>query len=85
MVKGSHETQAKAFVDYITSSDGQKLWAQAGFRPVDAQVASETASQFPSLGTVYTISDLGGWKTADKELFDKQNGLLTQVYAKATG
>lgn len=85
VVKGQHETQAKAFVDYITSADGQKLWAQAGFRPVDPQVATETAGQFPTLGTVYSISDLGGWKSVDKELFDKQNGLLTQVYAKATG
>ncbi|MFD0926461.1 sulfate ABC transporter substrate-binding protein [Williamsia deligens] len=85
VVKGSNETQAKAFVDYVTSPAGQKLWAEAGFRPVDTTVASQTAGDFPSLGKVWTISDLGGWTTVDKELFDKQNGLLTQVYAKATG
>ncbi|MEH3155387.1 MAG: sulfate ABC transporter substrate-binding protein [Gordonia paraffinivorans] len=85
VVKGGKEEKAKAFVDYITSSDGQKLWAQAGFRPVDPAVASATAGDFPTLGTVYTIDQLGGWKSVDKELFDKTNGTLTQIYAKATG
>jgi len=85
VVKGSHTAEATAFVNYITSPAGQRLWAQAGFRPVDPQVASETASSFPALGKVWTISDLGGWTTVDKDLFDKNDGLLTQVYAKATG
>ncbi|MBT0567840.1 sulfate ABC transporter substrate-binding protein [Williamsia sp. CHRR-6] len=85
VVKGSHPTEAKAFVDYITSPEGQKLWAEAGFRPVDTTVAAATASSFPALGKVWTIDDLGGWTKVDKDLFDKDNGLLTKLYAKATG
>ncbi|WP_018179211.1 sulfate ABC transporter substrate-binding protein [Jongsikchunia kroppenstedtii] len=85
VVKGSHTAEATEFVNYIISPAGQKLWAQAGFRPVDPQVAAETASSFPALGKVWTINDLGGWPSVDKDLFDKNDGLLTQVYAKATG
>ncbi|MGU3293289.1 sulfate ABC transporter substrate-binding protein [Williamsia sp. M5A3_1d] len=85
VVNGSHKDQAKAFVDYVTSADAQKLWAEAGFRPVDPTVAAATATDFPTISKVWTIADLGGWTSVDTELFDKTNGQFTKIYAQATG
>ena len=42
-----HQEQAQAFVDFLYTPEGQKAWAEAGFRPVDATVAQEFAADFP--------------------------------------
>ena len=75
---------AKAFVDFVYTADGQKAVAQAGFRPVDTAVAAQFASTFPAPAKLWTIADLGGWKSVDKSLFDKENGLIAKIYDSAT-
>ena len=40
--------KAKAFNDFLFTPEAQKLWAQAGFRPVDPTVAKEFAADFPA-------------------------------------
>ncbi|QKT09192.1 sulfate ABC transporter substrate-binding protein [Gordonia sp. X0973] len=51
---------AKAFVDFLFTDQGQRLWAQAGFRPVVEPVVSETADQFPGrIDRLWTIAELG--------------------------
>ncbi len=61
------------------------MWAEAGFRPVDPAVLAEFADKFPAPEKLWTIDDLGGWSTVDKELFDKENGSITKIYKQATG
>ncbi|EAP97729.1 putative transporter [Janibacter sp. HTCC2649] len=61
-----------------------KLWAQAGFRPVDPTVAAEFAKDFPAPTKLWTIDDLGGWKTVDGTLFQKDTGSIAVIYDKAT-
>jgi len=34
---------------------------------------------------LWTIDDLGGWSTADPQLFDKNTGSITKIYQEATG
>ncbi|WP_320671520.1 sulfate ABC transporter substrate-binding protein [Patulibacter defluvii] len=80
-----HPEQAKAFLDFNFSPEGQKLWAEAGFRPVDETVAKEYASKFPAPDKLWTIDDLGGWKTVDPKLFDPDNGSIAKIYDAATG
>ena len=65
--------------------EGQKLWAQAGFRPVDPKVAADFAADFPMPQKLWTIDDLGGWSQVDPALFDKDNGTITKIYKQATG
>jgi sulfate/thiosulfate-binding protein len=85
VVKSSkHPQQAKAFVDFLYTPAGQKGWAQAGFRPVDATVAKEFAGDFPAPKKLYTIDDLGGWSKVNDELFDPDNGTVAKIYDKAT-
>lgn len=75
---------ATAFRDYLFTAPAQRLWAKAGFRPVDPTVASEFATSFPQPAKLWTIADLGGWKTVDSTLFKKKTGSIAVIYDKAT-
>lgn len=76
--------KAKAFNDFLYTTEGQRLWAEAGFRPVDPGVANEFAEQFPAPAKLWTIADLGGWSKVDRELFAKDVGAIAVVYDNAT-
>jgi sulfate/thiosulfate transport system substrate-binding protein len=81
----AHLDKANALKNFLYTPQGQKIWAQAGFRPVDPAVAAEFATDFPAPQRLWTIADLGGWSTVDPALFDKDTGAITTLYKKATG
>ena len=70
-------TPAKAFVSYLLSPAGQKVWGQQGYRPVLASVAKEF--NFPKPKTLFTIDHLGGWKALNTKFFDPQTGVVAHV------
>jgi sulfate transport system substrate-binding protein len=80
-----HLDAATAFKNFQYTAAAQKLWAQAGFRPVDPAVAADFRSQYPVPAKLWTTADLGGWTTADPQLFDKSTGSITKIYMRATG
>lgn len=80
-----HLEQARAFVNFQFTPEAQKLWAEAGFRPVDPGVLAEFAAKFPAPQKLWTIEDLGGWGAVDASLFDKDHGSITKIYKQATG
>jgi sulfate/thiosulfate transport system substrate-binding protein len=82
---GQHEAKATALKNFLYTADGQKAWAEAGFRPVDPAVLAQFADQFPAPQKLWTIADLGGWKSVDTSLFDKTNGKISTIYTRATG
>jgi sulfate/thiosulfate-binding protein len=79
-----HKEQAQAFVDFQYTPEGQKAWAEAGFRPVDQTVAQEFAGDFPAPKKLWTIDDLGGWGKVNDELFEPDTGSVAKIYDKAT-
>jgi sulfate transport system substrate-binding protein len=79
-----HKAQAQAFVDFLYTPEGQRAWAQAGFRPVDQTVAQEFAKDFPTPKKLYTIADLGGWSKVNDSLFDPDKGSVAKIYNAAT-
>ncbi|MDX1873743.1 sulfate ABC transporter substrate-binding protein [Mycolicibacterium sp. 120266] len=81
----AHLQQATALKNFLYTAQGQKLWAEAGFRPVDPAVAADFAKDFPTPEKLWTIADLGGWTDVDPALFDKDNGSITKIYKQATG
>jgi sulfate/thiosulfate transport system substrate-binding protein len=81
----THLDAAIAFKNFQYTAVAQKLWAQAGFRPVDPAVAARFRDQYPVPVKLWTIDDLGGWSTADSQLFDKNTGSITKIYKQATG
>jgi sulfate transport system substrate-binding protein len=79
-----NKEKAQAFVDFLYTPEGQRAWAEAGFRPVDAAVAKEFASDFPAPEKLWTIDDLGGWSTVNDELFEPEEGMVAKIYDEAT-
>jgi sulfate transport system substrate-binding protein len=82
--KGANAAKAKAFNEFLYTPGAQRLWAEAGFRPVDTTVAQEFAADFPQPEKLWTIDDLGGWKTVNDSLFKKDVGSIAAIYDKAT-
>ena len=70
-------SSAQAFVSYLLSPAGQKIWAEQGYRPVLSSVASQF--HFPKPKTLFTIDSLGGWTSVNVKFFDPQTGIVTHV------
>jgi sulfate/thiosulfate transport system substrate-binding protein len=85
VTSSAHLDKATALKNYLFTKEGQKIWAQAGFRPVDPSVAADFNTDFPTPQKLWTIDDLGGWNSVDPALFDKDNGSITKIYKQATG
>jgi len=68
---------AKAFVAYLLSPAGQKVWGQQGYRPVLPAVAKQF--KFPQPNKLFTITSLGGWTKVSKVFFDPDNGVITRI------
>ena len=73
---GSGTSAAQKFVSYLLSTPAQEIWASKGYRPVIPGVA---AGKFPTPAGLFTISTLGGWKTATKQFFDPETGIVAQI------
>ncbi len=84
LTKGENAEEAKAFNDFLYTPQAQRLWAEAGFRPVDPTVAAEFTATFPQPEKLWTIADLGGWKQVDSALFAKDVGSIAKIYDAAT-
>jgi sulfate transport system substrate-binding protein len=72
-----HPAEAKAFLDFLFSAQGQKIYAQNGYRPTVQGV--DTGVSFPTPPGLFTIADLGGWPAVTKEFFDAKTGLVTAI------
>ncbi|MFD6857711.1 sulfate ABC transporter substrate-binding protein [Rhodococcus sp. NPDC060090] len=76
--------KAQAFLDFLYTEEAQRLWGEAGFRPVDPAVAEEFVADFPEPETLWTIDDLGGWDAVNDELFADGTGAIAVIYDNAT-
>ena len=75
----SNPETAKAFLDFIWSTEGQKTFADYGYRPVDEAVLAEYKEELPEVPGLFTIEDLGGWEKVDSEFFDDESGKVTEI------
>jgi sulfate/thiosulfate transport system substrate-binding protein len=78
--KTKHPQQARAFLDFLHSQTAQRIFADAGYRPVVSGVAR--GGEFKDPASLYTIDDVGGWASANRRLFDPQTGALADVEKK---
>ena len=76
---------AQDFLDFITSAEGQGIYAGFGFRPVagvdgvelpEVEGANDPADPFPAPSLLFTIDgDFGGWGEAEDKFFaDGEDG-----------
>jgi sulfate/thiosulfate-binding protein len=70
---------AKDFLDYLLSEDGQKLYAESGYRPTDEAVLEDYRDEFPEPPGLFTIEDFGGWDTVATEFFDPASGSIAEI------
>ena len=68
---------ANAFVKFLYSTQGQKLFAASGYRPV-LKVATKGYS-FPVRPDQFTVDYLGGWAKVQKKFFDPNTGLMPKI------
>ena len=80
VIKSRNATASKAFVDFLLSTEAQTIFAQKGYRPVNAEVAATAG--FPKPSGLFTIDDLGGWSEVNKRFFDKEAGIVADIERK---
>ena len=70
---------AQSFVDYLFSPDGQREFAEGGYRPVDPDVLAQYKDKFPTPPGLFTIDEFGGWDTVTDDFFDPESGSVAQI------
>jgi sulfate/thiosulfate-binding protein len=81
---------ASDFLDFQKSADGQKLYAETGYRPLtdvgdlEVEGANDPSDPYPAPAHLLTIDgDFGGWADANTTFFDENDGVLTKIQAEA--
>jgi sulfate/thiosulfate transport system substrate-binding protein len=72
--------EARAYLEYLYSKEGQEIVAKHYYRPRDPEVAAKYASTFPKINLV-TIADFGGWTKAQATHF-ADGGSFDRIYAR---
>jgi sulfate transport system substrate-binding protein len=72
-----NESTANDFVAFLKSDEGQKLFAEAGYRPVNPDLVDKKV--YPDPETLITVEELGGWEKLNKQLFDEDTGEVTKI------
>ncbi len=78
--RSAQADKARSFVQFLRSPQGQRIFGRAGYRPVVAEIAAELSEGFPKPGKLFTIADLGGWRAIDARLFERQSGIVAELF-----
>jgi sulfate transport system substrate-binding protein len=68
---------AQAFLDFIWSQEGQRIWSDNGYRPVDQSLLDE--QKFPVPEDLFDIDEFGGWEKVTDEFFDEETGKVAEI------
>jgi sulfate transport system substrate-binding protein len=77
VTKEAPEPAAEEFLKFLWSDEGQKLWAENGYRPVNPKLVDP--KQFPTPKNLFKISKFGGWGKVNKEFFDEETGSVAKI------
>ena len=66
------------YLDFLWSDEGQKIWAENGYRPVNPALVDKTVYPDPET-RLYTIAEFGGWDKVADEFFDEENGSVAKI------
>ena len=72
--------EARAYLEYLYSKEGQEIVARHYYRPRDPEVAAKYSNTFPRVNLV-TIADFGGWAKAQAAHF-ADGGSFDRIYAR---
>jgi sulfate/thiosulfate transport system substrate-binding protein len=65
---------AQAFIEFLTTSAAQEIYAKHGLRPVLDEVAKQHAAEYPTPEDLFTIRDIGDWAGSQRTVFDPGAG-----------
>jgi sulfate/thiosulfate-binding protein len=71
------EPAAEDFLKFIWSDEGQEIWAENGYRPVNPKLVD--AKQFPTPKDLFKISQFGGWSKVNDDFFDDETGSVAKI------
>ena len=72
------EPAAEDFLKWMWSDEGQELWAENGYRPVNKKLVD--AKQFPEPEKgLFQIAKFGGWSKVKDEFFDEEEGSVAKI------
>ncbi len=77
VTKGAPEPAAEDFLKFLWSNEGQELWAENGYRPVNPKLVDP--KQFPTPKDLFQISKFGGWGKVNDEFFDEETGSVAKI------
>jgi sulfate transport system substrate-binding protein len=77
VTKDAPEPAAQDFLDFIWSDEGQELWAENGYRPVNPKLVDP--KQFPTPADLFKISQFGGWSKVNDDFFDDESGSVAAI------
>jgi len=75
--KDAPEPAAEDFLKFIWSDQGQEIWAENGYRPVNPKLVD--AKQFPTPKDLFKISQFGGWGKVNEDFFDDETGSVAKI------
>jgi sulfate/thiosulfate-binding protein len=77
VTKDAPEPAAEDFLEFIWSDEGQRIWAENGYRPVNPKLVDP--KQFPTPKELFKISQFGGWGKVNDEFFDDETGSVAKI------
>ena len=77
VTKEAPEPAAQDFLKFIWSDEGQEIWAENGYRPVNPKLVDP--KQFPTPKELFKISQFGGWGKVNDEFFDEETGSVAKI------
>ena len=72
------EPAAEDFLKWMWSEEGQELWAENGYRPVNKKLVDAKEFPEPEKG-LFQISKFGGWAKVKDEFFDEEEGSVAKI------
>ncbi|MFM7733390.1 MAG: substrate-binding domain-containing protein [Cyanobium sp.] len=73
---------AEALAAYLQTPDAQRIFAEQGFRPVNAQVWAEVKERFAPVPKEFTVAAFGGWEKVDQTFFGESGGIWDELFGQ---
>lgn len=78
VTKEAPEPQAEDFLKFLWSNEGQELWAENGYRPVNPKLVDPKEFPAPEK-SLFKISKFGGWAKVKDQFFDEEEGSVAKI------
>jgi sulfate/thiosulfate transport system substrate-binding protein len=79
VTKEASEPAAEDFLKFLWSNEGQELWAENGYRPVNKKLVDPKEFPEPEKG-LFQIAKFGGWSKVKEQFFEEEGGSVTKIY-----